>query len=124
MRFWDLLLLATQKMTPPPSTFRCTRKTPPPPALINRGAKWKHMGANISNIICSKRVYLEGEASYRLSANLANCDKGSPSIKGGNIGWLSNSACNRPKPDVFHKWGDDMRRINTWTISSQLKKKD
>lgn len=81
------------------------------------------MGANISNIICSKRVYLEGEASYRLSANLANCDKGSPSIKGGNIGWLSNSACNRPKPDVFHKWGDDMRRINTWTISSQLKKR-
>lgn len=61
------------------------------------------MEGNISSIIRSKRVYLEGEASQRLSANLANCDKGSPSIKGGNIGWLSNSACNRPKPDVFHK---------------------
>lgn len=124
MRFWDLLLLATQKMPPPSLHIQIHTEGPPPPALINRGAKWKHMGANISNIICSKRVYLEGEASYRLSANLANCDKGSPSIKGGNIGWLSNSACNRPKPDVFHKWGDDMRRINTWTISSQLKKKD
>lgn len=32
-----------------------------------------------------------------LSANLAKCDKGSPSIKGGNIGSVSNSACNRPK---------------------------
>lgn len=61
------------------------------------------MGANISRIIRSKRVYLDGEATERLSANLANSDKGSPSIKGGNIVWLSNSACNRPKPDVFHK---------------------
>lgn len=60
-------------------------------------------GGNISRIIRSKHVHVEGEASQRLSAKLANCDKGSPSIKGGNIVWLSNSACNRPKPDVSHK---------------------
>lgn len=47
------------------------------------------MEGNISGIIKSKRLYLVGEASQRLSANLVKCDKGSPSIKGGNIGCLS-----------------------------------
>lgn len=61
------------------------------------------MEANISSAAKSKRVDVDREARRRLPANLANSDKRSPSIKGGNAGWWSESARFRPHTDVFHK---------------------
>lgn len=61
------------------------------------------MEANISCAAKSKRVDLEREARRRLPENLANSDKRSPSIKGGNAGWWSESVRFRPQADVFRK---------------------
>lgn len=62
------------------------------------------MEASISGAAKSKRVDVDREAGRRLPANLANSDKRSPSIKGGNAaGWWSESACFNPQTDVFHK---------------------